>query len=276
MLERAYIKPRNKVMARHLLSTQLRTQLPGESINEILDDLRRPAKDSDFEAVDAQTHQQNMIRDAIIKGLESASIRQQLLEQDDITLHRSLDLTSSLNQAQKHATRLNRAKHLATNQDIGHDITQQEYQIPPTSTSTSPSMKKNFRSKTCFFCGGFFDNRDRCPAKDIQCFSCGKIGDFSRVCRSKKKIKTSASTYDPIVSSIFAGFPKCLKASVVEGTVNGVGVQILIDTGSSESYINHRLLKALITTGDRCKEESLLLLLWCLLHILRKSKEQFF
>ena len=76
-------------------------------------------------------------------------------------------------------------------------------------------------------------------------FSCGKIGHFSRVCRSKKKIKTSASTYDPIVSSIFAGFPKCLKTSVVEGTVNGISDQILMDTGFSESYIDHRLLKGL-------------------------------
>ena len=78
MLERANIKSPNRIMVRHLLSTQ--TQLPGESINEFLDDLRRLAKDCDFEAVDAQTHQQNMIRDAFIKGLESASIRQRLLE----------------------------------------------------------------------------------------------------------------------------------------------------------------------------------------------------
>ena len=63
LLERAYIKPRNKIMARHLLST--RTQLTGE---RFLDDLRRLAKDCDFEAVDAQTHQQKMIRDAFIKN----------------------------------------------------------------------------------------------------------------------------------------------------------------------------------------------------------------
>ena len=192
-----------------------------------------------------------------------------MLEQDDITLQRSLDLALSLNKAQEHATRLNRVEHLATAQDIGHDITQQEYQIPP--TSTSALMKRNFRSKTFFFCGGLFHNRDRCPAKDIQCFLCGKIGHFSRVCRSKKKIKTSASTYNPIVSRIFAGFPKCLKAAVVEGTLNGVSVQILMDTGSSESYIDHRLLKGLKIS----LEGSLVQLLWHLPHILRKLKERF-
>ena len=97
-----------------------------------------------------------MTRDAFIKGLESASIRQRLLEQDDITLQRSLDLALSLNQAQEHTTRLNRAEHLATTQNIGHNITQQEYQIPP--TSKSAAMKKKFHTKTCLFCGGLFHN----------------------------------------------------------------------------------------------------------------------
>ena len=173
-----------------------------------------------------------------------------MLEQNDITLQQPLDLALSLNQAQEHATRLNHVKHLATTQEIRHNINQQEYQIPPP-TSTSAAMKRNFHSKTCFFCGGLVHNRDRCPAKDIQCFLCGKTGHFSRVCHSKKKIKTSTSMYDPIVSSIFVGFPKCLKASVVEGTVNGVSVQILMDTGFSKSYINHRLLKGLKLSLER-------------------------
>ena len=107
-----------------------------------------------------------MSLDAFIKGLESASIYQRLLEQDDITFQRSLDLALSLNQGQEHATRLNRAEHFATTQDIRHDTTQQEYQIPP--TSTSAAMKKKFRMKTSFFCRGLFYNQDRCPAKDTQ------------------------------------------------------------------------------------------------------------
>ena len=152
-----------------------------------------------------------------------------------------MDLALSLNQAQEHATRLNRVKHLATTQYIEHNITQQEYQIH----FHVGCNEKKILNKNMFFCEGLFHNRDRCPAKDIQCFLCGKFGNFSRVCRSKKKIKISTSTYDPIVLSIFAGFAKCLKASVVEGTLDGVGVQILMDTGSSENDIDHRLLKGL-------------------------------
>ena len=47
------------------------------------------------------------------------------------------------------------------------------------------------------------------------------------------------------------GFPKCLQASVVEGILNGVVVQILMDTGSSESNIDHRLLKGLKLSLER-------------------------
>ena len=43
LFERAYIKPKNIVMARHLQS--IRNQLPGESISEFLVNLRHMAKD---------------------------------------------------------------------------------------------------------------------------------------------------------------------------------------------------------------------------------------
>ena len=83
LLERAYIKPKNIVMARHLLS--IRNQLPGESISEFLVNLRHMAKDCNFKAVDAQTYQEHMIRDAFTKGLESSTIRQRILENENIT-----------------------------------------------------------------------------------------------------------------------------------------------------------------------------------------------
>ena len=77
LLERAYTKSKNIVMARHLQS--IRNQLPGESISEFLVNLRLIAKDCNFEAVDAQTYQEHMICDAFIKGLELSTIRQYIL-----------------------------------------------------------------------------------------------------------------------------------------------------------------------------------------------------
>ena len=53
ILRRAYVKPKNKIMACHLLST--RQQQPIESLEEFLKQLRKLAKDCNFEAVDAKS-----------------------------------------------------------------------------------------------------------------------------------------------------------------------------------------------------------------------------
>ena len=69
-----------------------------------------------------------------------------------------------------------------------------------------------------------------------------KLDSFHEYVAPRKRSKLAPQRK---IQWIFAGFPKCLKASVVEGTLNGVGVQILMDAGSSKSYIDHRLLKEL-------------------------------
>ena len=116
ILRRAYVKPKNKIMARHLLSTRL--QQPGESLEEFLKQLRQLAKDCNFEAVDAKTYEEQMIRDAFIKGLESNNMRQRILEQEDITLQRAFDLARSLNQAQEHANQLCHVGNLSATQEL--------------------------------------------------------------------------------------------------------------------------------------------------------------
>ena len=191
-------------------------------------------------------HQQNIIRDAFIKGLESASIHQRLLEQDDITLQRSLDLALSLNQTQEHATRLNRVEHLATTQDIGHDITQQEYQILP--TSTSAAVKNNFAQKHVSFSEVFFTIEMDALQKIYNAFCAVKLDTFHKYVAPRKTLKLRLNVRSYCLS-IYAGFPKCLKASVVEETLDEVGVQIFMDAGASESYINHRCFKKIFFKG---------------------------
>ena len=59
------------------------------------------------------------------------------------------------------------------------------------------------------------------------------------------KSKSSATLSAPVLSCITASSPNCLQASVVSATVNGVNVQALMDTGSSESYIDRNLYEKL-------------------------------
>ncbi|CAI9718276.1 Hypothetical predicted protein [Octopus vulgaris] len=83
-LKSVCIKPRNIVMARHLLAT--RKQKAGESLDQFLNNLKILAKDCDFVAVSAEQYPSEMIRDAFINGLTSNQIRQRLLENKSVDL----------------------------------------------------------------------------------------------------------------------------------------------------------------------------------------------
>jgi len=78
ILKRAYVRPKNVVFARHLLST--RRQQSNEMLSEFLQALRSLSKECEFAAVSAQEYTEEMIRGAFINCLASPSIRQRLLE----------------------------------------------------------------------------------------------------------------------------------------------------------------------------------------------------
>ena len=81
-LKKVYVKPTNKVFARHKLAT--RKQLPGESIDEFLQSLQTLSKDCNFVAVSAEQNRSDAIRDAFITGLQSNAIRQRLHENKEL------------------------------------------------------------------------------------------------------------------------------------------------------------------------------------------------
>ena len=61
-------------------------QQAGESLDTYLQNLKRLSSDCNFRAVSVTVHQEEAITDAFISGLMSNEIRQQLLENPDLTL----------------------------------------------------------------------------------------------------------------------------------------------------------------------------------------------
>ena len=96
-LKELYIKPKNEIYARHLLST--RRQQTGETIDEYLLALRTLAKDCNFVQVSAQTYSDEYMRDSFISGISSNSIRQRLLENKTVDLNTIIDQARSLDRA---------------------------------------------------------------------------------------------------------------------------------------------------------------------------------
>ena len=84
-----YVKPTNKVFARHLLPT--RKHHSGETLDEFLQVLKTLGKDCDLKDVNVKQYKQEAVRDAFITGIQSNHIRQHLLENKTLKLQDMFD-----------------------------------------------------------------------------------------------------------------------------------------------------------------------------------------
>ena len=123
----------------------------------------------------------------------------------------------------------------------------------------SAVAKMTSSNKLCNFCGKPYHDNSKCPATNLYCFTCGKLGHFSSVCRSRTTIKTtqrrnkcnvlnntaSAAASNPNLCSLSAACPGSLLPASLPISVNGTRLTAVVDSGSSESYINSFICKKL-------------------------------
>lgn len=228
LLDSLYVTKRNEIYARHCLAS--RTQLAAESISEYLHTLKQMSKDCEFKSVSAEQYKCEYIRDAFIRGLKSARIRERLLENSTITLESAFDQARALEMAELHS-----ASYLTpTNQTpvaAAELLESNDYADDTTAA---------IRVRKCFFCGNDRHTRNVCPAKDVLCRSCGKKGHYQRVCKSKpSRGYTNSIVFSPTLASIV---PHCLQKSFAKIEINGVELNALVDTGSSLSFINQNFV----------------------------------
>ena len=233
ILQKTYIKKKNEVFARHVLSTS--RQEPNESLDRFLNRLKSLSKDCSFTAVTADKHRDDAIRDAFISGLSSSEIRLRLLEKDDLDLKTAFDSARSLELAQKHSQT--------------YQSTTSSYQSSSSTACAAANSEGeetlqhnqlNAISAKCYFCGYGKHPRFKCPAKDATCKQCEKKGHFAKVCMSAKKT-VSASTQPMFAALNAATGPYGLKNALIKILVNNIPVTALIDTGSSDSYLSSNI-----------------------------------
>ena len=176
ILEGLFVKKPNEIFSRHLLAT--RRQKPEESLREYLQALQTLSKDCDCQNVTGEEYRKELCRDAFINGLESAAIRQRLLENKTLSLEKAFDQANALDLAIKNASayqKLSVAPTIASaqtnisstsklnNKQSEEFETFKELEEPNSKTIAVSKYKK------CFFCGRNYHERKFCPAKNLTC-----------------------------------------------------------------------------------------------------------
>ena len=237
-LEALYVPTKSEIYARHVLTTY--RQENGQTIDQYVQKLRELVGDCNYTAATAEVRQDEAIRDSFITGLLSSHIRERLLEHQTLSLVQALNMARALETAQRHSL------------SYLPESVQTPCAVAPTlqSVSESSDIEQSKDQSTlavtnskCFFCGQNRHPRTICPARDAVCKLCGKQGHFQRVCRSGKSRQSRNVISGSLLSSLtIAAAPKCLQKATSDIIVNGINLQALIDTGSSESYVSAKVV----------------------------------
>ncbi|KFD50088.1 hypothetical protein M513_09048 [Trichuris suis] len=250
-----------KLHARHRLAT--RKQLGGEPLEDFLRALKALSAECSFKAVSASQYQEEVVRDAFVSGLQSQTTRQRLLESKACDLASLLDIARVLHSAQKSVETY--LLPMRADTTVASTGAGDRRELDNANALEEPCAALAMKKTRCFFCGLSKHERTLCPARDAVCRRCSKKGHFAKVCRSAPAVQSSACPPDqpgsaaclavshakrtmpgsPTAPISCANFPSSLSKAVISVSLNGREVSCLIDSGSSESFVHPRVVKAL-------------------------------
>ena len=148
----------NVVIERHMFNT--RVQQSSESMQNFISSVKILAETCEFD-----TLKDSLIRDRIICGVSSDTLRRQLLKETNLTLHKTVQLCYI------HETAENNTKKLST-----------ENNDDPVNQLQAAKSQRVFQCRNC----GQRHAQRSCPAYGKKCKKCFKNNHFARMCRSQK------------------------------------------------------------------------------------------
>ena len=151
-----------------------------------MSELRRLAQDCNFEAT-----QNKMLRDNFGIGVTNEGIRQKMLAVKDLDLDKVIEIASALEVATKNARDIQKAQHIShttalavgVNQVINKD---KGKSTPRPNGIPQPEFGNKGQKVKCYRCCGIHSQED-CRYRNQTCFSCGKMGHVSQMCRTKAR-----------------------------------------------------------------------------------------
>ena len=234
-----------------------RRQKSDETLAEFLQSLKELSEDCKFEAVTGEQYRTEMVRDSFINGKVSLTIRQRLLETEDLNLERAYNLALALNRAQEHSLQYHhstgsiavaatkKATSIESNEEV-FPFLEQQHLPDSTSSANKRKLAVNSAVKQCFFCGEKFHPRPHVQLKIQNASNVGKEDILPWFVKEKilhpqlpvLHHKDHQLSRRPVLSSITTGSPECLQPSIIITMVNGQPADTLIDSGFSACFIS--------------------------------------
>ncbi|XP_065839108.1 uncharacterized protein [Oscarella lobularis] len=175
-----------------------------------------------------------LVRDRLIVGLRDTEIVVELLSTPDLTLDEATDI----------ARRMERAAEMAEEMSRKPGRRHGKSTTAPTRGGRRPSkwVPPPPGQPSCARCGYqlYHNNRGStiCPAANVRCDKCDKIGHYGRVCKKEtvsKKAVAAEGRLDEIVCVV--GNPILASPWTVSLRVNGIPVVFKIDTGADVTVV---------------------------------------
>ncbi|UYV80773.1 K02A2.6-like [Cordylochernes scorpioides] len=164
-----------------------RYQQDGEAVEEYIRELHKMAENCNYGSL-----KEEMIRDRIVVGVKNLQLSEKLQLEPNLTLERAIQAACQTECVKQQQTILRSTTTQAANVDQVY-----EKKLPPSRFNSTfgkrdASKKSKFQKwskpekSRCIRCGAskFHPYKD-CPAKEVKCHKCKKVGHFAKVCDNK-------------------------------------------------------------------------------------------
>ena len=204
-----------------------RDQLQGESAEQYIMELYTLAENCNYGDLTSE-----MIRDRLVVGIQDETLSQKLQLDPALTLEKAKQMIR-----QKEAVR-------EQQQVLKNDVFAAAVEELKVKSTVHPKRWKRGQQTACTRCGLGTHSREKCPARDAQCFRCQRNGHFASQCRSKTVARIYEENEASIVDSAFLGNislnKKCTWNTQI--TLCGKQVEFKLDTGAEVSAISDQTL----------------------------------
>ncbi|XP_036347585.1 uncharacterized protein LOC118756963 [Rhagoletis pomonella] len=223
-----------------------RKQEEGEPFESYLLDLRKRVKHCGYTDMD------RMIRDNIVIGTNSQKLQKKLLETENLTLSRAIEIARAAELVDKYTNEMQQQSKCTTVNAIrSHKQISQNSGARNTIENTKSLSKENVRVKhnsrqsaNCKFCKGVHEF-GKCPAFGKKCNNCGRLNHFSVACYSSQvhEIKESdekRESGDDIVLHNIEDLSVGRKRWYEKIRVNDCLINFKLDTGADVNILPYK------------------------------------